>query len=197
MSTHTALIVVDMQNAFIAPSNGAPVDGAAEVIGEVNAWVAGAAARDWPIFYTQDTAPGELPPGDPDHQLDLHAEVDVRGQVVPKGPGRNGGFSGFVLAAAGKPGGGGLSPLAGMLREAGVDSVVVVGIAADVCVSATARDALRLGYAVTVPLPATAFVHAHPQGDDAAIAELLDAGAAITRTPLPRPGTSVPAGSAK
>ncbi|GAB3406795.1 NAD(P)H:quinone oxidoreductase [Flindersiella endophytica] len=175
----TALIVVDMQNAFIAPSNGPPVDGASDVVGAVNSWVADVAERGWPIFYTQDVAPTDLPPGDPDHQLDLHAEVDVRGPVVPKGPGKNGGFSAFVLDSVAGPGTGGLSPLAGLLRDAGVDTVVVVGLAADVCVSATARDARRLGYAVTVPLGATAFVHAHPDGDAAALADLRDAGVVI------------------
>lgn len=99
--------------------------------------------------------------------------------MVPKGPGRSGGFSGFVLAGQGPPGAGGLSPLAGHLRAAGVDAVVVVGLAADVCVSATAIDARRLGYTVTVPLTATAFVHAHPGGDDAAIAELRAAGVTV------------------
>ena len=39
--------------------------------------------------------------------------------------------------------------------------------------TATARDALRLGYPVTVPLEATAFVHAHPDGDAASVAERM------------------------
>jgi nicotinamidase/pyrazinamidase len=42
-----------------------------------------------------------------------------------------------------------------------------------------ARDARRLGFQVTVPLDATAFVHAHPEGDDGAIAELTDAGVVV------------------
>jgi nicotinamidase/pyrazinamidase len=128
--------------------------------------------------------PTELPAGDPDGQTDLAAGLDVRGTIVPKGPGRSGGFSGFVLLSSGLPdgkaGGGGLSALPGLLRDAEVDSVVVAGIATDVCVSATARDARRLGYPVTIPLPATAFVHAHPDGDDAALAELREAGVTIT-----------------
>lgn len=181
-----ALIVVDMQNAFVAPAGGPGVPGAAEVVKAVNDCVAEVAGR-WPIFYTKDVAPFELPEGDPDGQTELHADLDVRGTVVPKGPGKRGGFSGFVLAseytADAGPGTGALGPLAGLLTESGVDSVVVVGLAADVCVAATARDARRLGYEVTVPLHASAFVHAHPRGDDAAIADLRAAGITVTGQP--------------
>jgi nicotinamidase/pyrazinamidase len=104
---------------------------------------------------------------------------------VPKGPGKHGGFSGFVLLAGGRadgdrPGAGGLGSLAEHLREARVEALVVVGIAADVCVSATAQDARRLGYRVSVPLSATAFVHAHPGGDEGAIADLRAAGITVT-----------------
>ncbi|HZC27476.1 MAG TPA: isochorismatase family protein [Actinopolymorphaceae bacterium] len=184
-TARTSLIVVDMQNAFLAPSSGRPVGGE-QLVAEVNGWVAHAAHNDWPTFYTKDVAPGEYPPGDPDRQVELVDGLDVRGVVVPKGPGRNKGFSGFVLTAAGvsddEPGAGGLSPLAGHLRHAGVAAVVVIGVAADVCVSATARDARRLGYDVTVPLAATAFVHANPDGDDAAVAALRAGGVTVTGT---------------
>lgn len=85
--------------------------------------------------------------------------------MVEKGPGRSGGFSGFVLLRlAGCPGAGGLGGLAGGLAGAATSHVTVVGIAADVCVSATAADAARLGYPTTVALAATAFVGAHPDG---------------------------------
>lgn len=177
----TALIVVDMQNAFIAPAAGRPVAGAGAVVGAVNDLVAGAATRGWPIYYTRDIGPTELPESDPDRQTNIHSDVDVRGTIVPKGPGKQGGFSGFVLTTTDSagPGAGGLSPLAGLLRSDGVQRVVVAGLAADVCVAATARDARRLGYDVTIPLSATAFVHAHDGGDEAAIADLRAAGITV------------------
>lgn len=174
MRQDTALIVVDMQNLFVDI-------GGEEVVDAVNEQVARAHEQGWPVYYTRDYAPNDLPADDP--ALDLHPKLDVRGTVVRKGPGNNGGFSGFVLAPETGPdegpGVGGLSTLAGLLREAGVRSVVVVGIAADVCVAATARDALRLGYDVTVALRATAFVGAHPNGNEAAVAELRSAGATV------------------
>jgi nicotinamidase/pyrazinamidase len=180
--SHTALVVVDMQNAFIA--DGAPlhIDHAPDVVHAVNAWVGWAADHGWPVFYTRDIEPTDLPDGDPQRLTDLYGRLDVRGEVVEKGPGRLGGFSGFVLSAvhaAGGPGDGGLSRLATALAEHHVEHIVVVGLAADVCVAATARDARRLGYQVSLPLEATAFVHAHPSGDNAAIAELAGAGVVV------------------
>ena len=174
MHQDTALVVVDMQNLFVDI-------GGEEVVDAVNEQVVSAHEQGWPVFYTRDYAPNDLPTDDP--ALDLHPKLDVRGPIVPKGPGKNGGFSGFVLAPElgpdEGPGAGGLSPLAGLLREAGVRSLLVVGIAADVCVAATARDALRLGYDVTVARRATAFVGAHPNGNEAAVAELRAAGVTV------------------
>lgn len=179
-----ALVVVDIQNAFVDPAGGAPVPGAPQVVAAVNGWVVRAAGDGWPVFYTRDVDPtGRAVARD----LALPAALDVRGQVIDKGPGSEAGFSGFVLATGARPGGapgaGGLSALAGSLRSAGVDKVVVVGLAADVCVSATAVDAVRLGYSVTVDLAASAFVHAHPDGDEAAVTDLRHAGVRVLGQP--------------
>lgn len=57
--------------------------------------------------------------------------------------------------------------------------MTVVGIATDVCVAATARDAVRLGYPATVLVQAGAFVHAHPEGDRAALVQLRGAGVTV------------------
>lgn len=178
----SALVVVDMQNAFIDPRGALPVAHADDVVHAVNRRVAMAVRVGQPVFYTRDVAPTDLPAGDPDGLTDLYAGLDVRGHVVDKGPGRLGGFSGFVLSAVhsdGGPGDGGLSQLGPFLREHRVEHVTVVGLAADVCVAATGRDARRLGYDVTIPLAATAFVHAHPRGDQAAVDELTAAGVVV------------------
>lgn len=175
MPANEALIVVDVQNLFV------------DVVGEpvlaaVNDRIETAGRHGRPIYYTRDYAPVEGPPDDP--RFDLHPKLDVRGTVVTKGPGRKGGFSGFVHTpvpgADEGPGTGGLSRLGALLARDGVEAVTVVGIAADVCVAATARDAAGLGYRVTVPLSATAFVGAHPSGADAAVAELRAAGITVT-----------------
>lgn len=175
----TALVVVDMQNAFIAPSGGLAVEGAGAVLDAVNRHVARADEQGHPIFYTRDVDPTGRTGSAADNDNALHPDLDIRGTVVEKGPGASAGFSGFVLAAAsagGSPGGGGLSALAELLRAAGVDHIVTIGLAGDVCVAATARDARRLGYTVEIDLAATAFVHAHRHGDDAALDELRAVG---------------------
>src|ERR671930_769964 len=105
---HSALVVVDMQNAFVAPATGRPVEGADRVLQAVNGCVAEAVERGWPVFYTQDVAPFELPAQELAREIELHDGLDVRGRVVPKGPGNKGGFSGFVLASSDGPGSGGV-----------------------------------------------------------------------------------------
>lgn len=185
-----ALIVVDMQNAFIDPARGAPVAGAAEVVRAVNARIEDAVREGRPIFYTRDIDPTGRAGKGGGHDERMHPDVSIRGTVVDKGPGHRGGFSGFVLASTalegGNPGGGGLSRLAPLLHDAAVDEVEVVGVAADVCVASTAVDAVRLGYRATVDLDAAAFVHAHPRGDQAAIDDLRATGVHIDPKPPPR-----------
>jgi nicotinamidase/pyrazinamidase len=61
----------------------------------------------------------------------------------------------------------------------GVGTVVVVGLAGDYCVKETALDARRLGYAVQVPLAATAFVGLAEGDDDRAIAAMREAGVTV------------------
>lgn len=63
------------------------------------------------------------------------------------------------------------------LRENDVDDVVIVGLATDHCVRATALDALGAGYNTTVLRDLVAGVDAQASAD--ALAELEDAGAEI------------------
>ena len=176
----SVLIVVDMQNLFVDLVG----DDGPRVLSAVNRQVAAAVARHDPVFYTRDYAPIDLPEGDPESRTDLHPGLDVRGPVALKGPGKQGCFSGFILAPVLEPqqghGGGHIGPLLGLLRGTAVTSVTVVGIATDICVAATARNAARLGYAVTVPLEATSPV---PRRTDAssstAITELRAAGVTV------------------
>ena len=67
-----------------------------------------------------------------------------------------------------------------MLRQHDVARVVVVGLALDYCVKATALDAVRLGYDCVVPSTATAAVEVNAGDGAAAVAELMGAGVAIS-----------------
>jgi len=63
------------------------------------------------------------------------------------------------------------------LREAGVEELEVAGIATDYCVRATVLDALREGFKVTLRPDLCAGVA--PETSDAALAEMLSAGASV------------------
>lgn len=70
--------------------------------------------------------------------------------------------------------------LADWLRARGVTEVVVLGLATDYCVRATARDALAEGFACTLVADGCRAVDLVPGDGERAIAELRDAGVAIT-----------------
>jgi len=69
------------------------------------------------------------------------------------------------------------TPLAGWLRERGVDALDVIGIATDYCVRATALDAAREGFATRVLLPLVVGVDPVTTGE--ALAAMRDAGVAL------------------
>lgn len=183
----TALVVVDVQNDFADPSGSLYVHGGEDVIPLAAAEMtraerAGALVvrtQDWhppqtPHFTTQggvwpphcvrDTWGAEFAPGLPDI-----------GPVVRKGTGGEDGYSGFTVRdpLSGEESD---TALADMLREHGTQRVVVVGLAGDVCVKATALDAVALGLAVAVPLAATRMVELQPGDGERAMEELRAAG---------------------
>ncbi|MQA03638.1 MAG: PPOX class F420-dependent oxidoreductase [Streptosporangiales bacterium] len=170
-----ALVVVDMQNAFVHPQGALYVAGAAELVSALNAEIAAATSAGAPVVYTQDYRPIDGA-ARAEWQVQLYPGLRQAGEVVVKGPGATGGFSDFVLDQDPETGS---SRLDRVLRDAGVRSLVVTGLAADVCVKQTALDARRLGYQVSMPLPLSRFAHAHPDGDAAAVAELTAVGVAV------------------
>ena len=69
--------------------------------------------------------------------------------------------------------------LAAGLRDAGVDAVTVVGLATDYCVRATALDALREGFAVTVDTAGTRAVDVRPGDGERALEAIRAAGGVV------------------
>jgi len=187
----TALIVVDVQNDFADPQGSLYVEGGDEIIDLVNAHVAAARAAGAPVMYTQDWHPPRTPHFEidggtwPVHCVrdtwgaELHPELVVDGPVVRKGTGGEDGYSGFTMRdpVSGDEASTGLDE---QLRERDVSQVVVVGLALDVCVKATALDAVRLGYDCELPVDASAAVNVEPGDGDRAVAELRAAGVAVS-----------------
>lgn len=162
----TALLVIDMQNAWLMP--GAPWEqpAARAIVGNVNrlastlraagglvVWIQATHAvqgKDyWAMFFDHFTSPecrGDgsraLTVGDPDHELYPDLQVERSDLIVRKLR-----FSPFIR---------GSSKLETQLRRRGIDTVVIAGTRTNVCCETTARDAMMLDFKVFMVSDATA-----------------------------------------
>jgi nicotinamidase/pyrazinamidase len=191
----TALIVVDVQNDFADPAGGLSVAGGDRIIGAVNREIEAGAAAGSLVVATQDWHPEHTPHFARDGGVwPVHcvggtwgAELHPALALPPDAPrirkGANGedGYSGFTMR---DPVSGETIPteLEALLRTNGVNAVVVVGLATDYCVKATALDAIRLGFRTAVPTDAIAAVNLQPGDGDRALNALQTAGAAVERS---------------
>ncbi len=185
--SHTALIVVDVQNDFASPDGSLHVHGGDEVVPLLNGEITAAREAGAFVAYTQDWHPPTTPHFAKDggtwpvHGVrdtwgaELHPELSVAGPVVRKGTNGEDGYSGFTMR---DPVSGEERPteLDRLLREHGVDHVVIGGLATDYCVRATALDARRLGYATTLLTRAVRAVDVKPGDGERALEEVREAG---------------------
>ena len=186
----TALIVVDVQNDFADPKGSLFVEGAKDVVRMVNGETRRATEDGAFVVYTQDWHPASTPHFAKDGGIwpvhcvadtwgaQLHPDLNVVGPTVHKGAGGEDGYSGFTMK---DPSTGETSPtgLEAILREKGVTKVVVVGLATDYCVSATALDATRLGFGTEVLQDAIAAVDLKEGDGDRARAAMAAAGCVL------------------
>ncbi len=186
-----ALIVVDVQNDFCEGGSLA-VSGATAVAEAITEAVSGAvsqrwdlvvATRDWHVDPGPHFAPnGETPDfaqtwpvhcvaGTPGAELHPALRLPASAVLVVKGE-RQGAYSGFEgHAAAGRS-------LAGVLHDASVNEVEVVGIATSFCVAATATDAVAAGFATRLLTDLCADVD--PTHTPATLQRLAAAGVTLT-----------------
>jgi nicotinamidase/pyrazinamidase len=173
-----ALLIIDFQNDFV-PGGALAVAGGDE-IGEPITRLAEdvdviVATRDW---HPPDHASFETQGGPwPIHCVqgtfgaELHASIEGLpiAAIVDVGRERNDeGYSGFEK-----------SDLAEILRDHEVDEVYVVGLATDYCVRASAIDAAREGFDVTVVSDAVRGVEVEPGDSERALADMSAAGARV------------------
>ena len=80
--------------------------------------------------------------------------------------------------------------LEGLLRDRGIERVVICGLATDYCVKATALDAVRLGLDTTVLEDGIAAVNLEPGDGDWAIEEMREAAVHLAHwaAAVPTPG---------
>jgi nicotinamidase/pyrazinamidase len=186
----TALIVVDVQNDFADPKGSLYVQGAERILPLVNSEARLAAEAGAFVVYTQDWHPEHTPhfakDGGiwPDHCIggswgaEFHPSLDVIGPSVHKGANGEDGYSGFTMK---DPTTGETIPteLGAMLKERSIEKAVVVGLATDYCVSATAIDAADLGFEVEVLQDAIASVNLSPGDGQAAVERMSAAGCVL------------------
>ena len=191
----TALLVVDVQNDFADPSGSLSVAGGDRIVPTVNREIEMATANGAIVIATQDWHPPSTPhfakDGGPwpvhcvagTWGAELHPALALPGDAprVRKGANGEDGYSGFTMR---DPVSGATIPteLEDLLRDAGVQDVVVTGLATDYCVKATALDAVRLGFGTAVLTDAVAAVDVEPGDGTRAIEEMQAAGVAIWRT---------------
>jgi nicotinamidase/pyrazinamidase len=191
----TALVIVDVQNDFADPAGGLAVPDGAAVIPVINGEIAMARSAEALIVATQDWHPESTPHFARDGGIwpvhcvadtwgaALHPDLALPGEAprVHKGTNGEDGYSGFTMR---DPVTGETTPteLESMLRERGIARVVVVGLATDYCVKATAVDAKRLGWDTFVLADGIAAVDLEPGDGDRAIDEMREAGVGLWRS---------------
>jgi nicotinamidase/pyrazinamidase len=188
--TKTALIVVDVQNDFADPTGSLYVPAGEDVVARVNEEIAAAVTAGAVVVYTQDWHPPATPHFQsgggvwPVHCVretwgaEFHPALDVAGEVVRKGSGAEDGYSGFTTRDA-TSGEEHATELASLLKERGVERVVIAGLATDYCVKETAIDAARLGWDTTVVTEAIRAVNLEEGDDERARAEMRSAGVVL------------------
>jgi nicotinamidase/pyrazinamidase len=191
----TALVVVDVQNDFADPAGSLSVAGGDAIVPTVNREIAMAANSGATVVFTQDWHPGSTPHFAKDGGIwPVHCVADTWGAafhqdltmpdhapVVRKGANGEDGYSGFTMR---DPVSGDTIPteLECILRHHDIERVVVVGLATDYCVKATALDAARLGFAPSLLTDAIAAVDLQPGDGERAIDAMREAGVTLWRT---------------
>jgi nicotinamidase/pyrazinamidase len=184
----TALLIVDVQNDFADPAGSLYVRGGESVVPFVDAQVSAAMAAGARVIYTQDWHPPSTPHFARDGGIwpvhcvadtwgaQFHPGLRVEGPVVHKGQHGEDGYSGFTMR---DPLSGRTEPteLERILRTAGIERLVVAGLATDYCVHATVLDARALGFEVNVLVSAIRAVDLAEGDGDRALARMRGAGA--------------------
>jgi ureidoacrylate peracid hydrolase len=151
--SRTALVVIDLQNAFMRVGAPSEVPNARTIVPAINklaqalrraggtvAWVQATFEHGgWPLFFEHMVRPeiaarilAALRPGSPDHALWPELAVADGDIVVPKYR-----FSAFLPGA---------STLPAILRGRGIDTVLIAGCMTNMCCDSSARDAVMTDF---------------------------------------------------
>ena len=188
----TALVVVDLQNDFADPAGGLSVAGGEAIVPTVNAHVREATEEGALVVATQDWHPESTPHFAKDGGIwpvhcvggtwgaELHPAFELPADAprVRKGANGEDGYSGFTMRDP-ESGEETTTELEGLLRERGIERVVVCGLATDYCVKATAIDAARLGFETVLLADGIAAVNREPADGERALDEMRETGVSL------------------
>ncbi len=163
----TALVIIDMQNTFLRPGAPVEVPKGRDIVGGINRltsrlrvlevpviWVTHANSRegdgsDWPSFFdvfvaadVREKTINGLEPGADGQQI--WADLDVLEQDLQIFKNR---YSALIQ---------GSSSLESLLRERGIDTILIAGTKTNVCCESTARDAMMLDFNTVILSDCTA-----------------------------------------
>ena len=187
-----ALIVVDVQNDFADPAGRLSVAGGDGIVPAVSREAQAASEAGAIVVATQDWHPESTPHFAKDGGIwPVHcvggtwgAELHPAFELPPDAPrirkGMNGedGYCAFYMR----------DPVTGeeiateliqMLRERGIERVLVCGLATDYCVRETAIDSIGLGYETSLLADAVAAVNLQPDDGEKALGEMTEAGVTL------------------
>tara|TARA_Y100000588_G_scaffold101095_1_gene109873 strand:- start:678 stop:1364 length:687 start_codon:yes stop_codon:yes gene_type:complete len=163
----TALVIIDMQNTFLRPGAPVEVPKGRDIVGGINRltsrlrvlevpviWVTHANSRegdgsDWPSFFdvfvaadVREKTINGLEPGADGQQI--WADLDVLEQDLQIFKNR---YSALIQ---------GSSSLESLLRERGINTILIAGTKTNVCCESTARDAMMLDFNTVILSDCTA-----------------------------------------
>jgi len=177
LASGDALLLVDVQVDF-CPGGALPIPDGDRVVPALNAWIAAATSAGAPVYASRDWHPAGHPSFTseggqwPVHCVQdtpgaaFHPDLRLPADVVKISKGTR--FDQDQYSAFHETG------LEARLRRDGVRRLWVGGLAQDVCVSATALDARRLGF--DVHLIAGGSLPVSREGGLAALRRMSDAG---------------------
>jgi nicotinamidase/pyrazinamidase len=188
----TALVVVDLQNDFADAKGALYVRDGERVVPVVNEEIARALEAGATIVYTQDWHPEVTPHFEKDGGIwPVHCVAETWGaelrhdlRVVPDAPilrkgadGRDG-YSAFSVRDP-RSGDVEATRLESLLRERGLEQVVIAGLATDYCVVETVLDSRRLGHRTTVLVDGIRAVELQLGDGDRALRRIREVGAEL------------------
>jgi ureidoacrylate peracid hydrolase len=157
--TKTALVVIDLQNAFMLPGMPTEVKTARDIVPNVNRLAKAVRAAHGKVVWVKMTLDGQREPwsvcyeyfGSPSHSASEHRVLsrgdhghDLYGGLEPLSSDlevEKTRFSAFIQ---------GSSDLDAKLRTLGIDTVIIVGTVTNTCCESSARDAMMLNYKTIV-----------------------------------------------